>query len=130
MVNSPAPVCSTHCTPGPDRLPFTWANQSVHGLGKWYAKFRTGNFVPESCLLFVQISFSFSEKRPRRREDGVKDDFEKMEHEFPFGTFRPEKQDYLFRCSVALGNLPLKRPDPKSRVPFNQPDFPETFCKW
>ena len=75
-------------------------------------------------------SVSFSEKRPLRREAGVKDDFEKMEHEFPFETFRPEKQDYLIRYSVALGNLPLKRPDPKSRVPFNQPDFPETFCKW
>jgi len=30
-----------------------------------------------------------------------------MEHEFPFGTFRPEKQDYLFRRSVAQGNFPL-----------------------
>ena len=28
-------------------LPFTWANLSVHGLGKWYAKFRTGKFCPE-----------------------------------------------------------------------------------
>ena len=81
-------------------------------------------------VYYLYKSVSFSEKRPRRREDGVKDDFEKMEHEFPFGTFRPEKQDYLFRCSVALGNLLLKRPDPKSRVPFNKPDFPETFCKW
>ena len=32
------------------------------------------------------------------------------QHEFPFGTFRPGKQDYLFRCSVAPGNLPLERP--------------------
>ena len=29
-----------------------------------------------------------------------------MELEFPFGKFRPEKQDYLFRCSVAPGNFP------------------------
>ena len=29
-------------------LPFTWANRScsVHGLGKWYAKFRTVKFRP------------------------------------------------------------------------------------
>jgi len=31
--------------------------------------------------------------------------FEQMVHEFPFGTFRPEKQDYLFRRSV--GPVPL-----------------------
>ena len=27
-------------------FPFTWANRSVHGLGKWYTKFRTGKFRP------------------------------------------------------------------------------------
>jgi len=37
--------------------------------------------------------------------------FEQMEHEFPFGTFRPEKQDYLFRRFVAPGNFPLQRPE-------------------
>ena len=42
-------------------------------------------------VYYLYKSVSFSEKRPRRREDGVKDDFEKMELEFPFGTFRPEK---------------------------------------
>ena len=46
---------------------------------------------------------------------------------FLFGIFRPEKQDYLFRCSVA----PEKIFDQKSHVPFTfQPDFPESFCKW
>ena len=39
-----------------DCLPFTWANLSVHGLGKWLAKFRTGKLLPESRLPFVQIS--------------------------------------------------------------------------
>ena len=32
-----------------------------------------------------------------------------MELEFPFGIFRPEKQDYLFRCSVVPGNFPSER---------------------
>jgi len=36
--------------------------------------------------------------------------FEQMEREFPFGTFHLEKQDYLFRCSVAPGNFPLEQP--------------------
>ena len=43
-------------------------------------------------------SVPFTEKRPRRPETGIKDGFEGMEHEFPFGIFHPEKQDYIFRC--------------------------------
>ena len=39
--------------------------------------------------------------RPRKHETGIKDGFEEMKHKFPFGTFRSERQDYLFRCSVA-----------------------------
>ena len=42
-------------------------------------------------------------------ETGTEDGFEEMEHEFPFGTFRPEKQDHLFRSSVATGNFPPER---------------------
>ena len=39
------------------------------------------------------------------------DGFEEIAQEFPFGTFRLEKQDYLFRCSVAPGgNFSLGRP--------------------
>ena len=65
-------------------------------------------------------------KRLARPETGIKDGFEEMEHKFPFGIFHPQKQDYFFRCSVALGNFPLE--DPKSRVPFTfQLDFPEIF---
>ena len=65
------------------------------------------NFVPEIAF---NASVTFTGKRPRRPETGIKDSFEEMEHEFPFGTFHPEKQDYLFRCSVAPGNFPLGRP--------------------
>ena len=31
-----------------------------------------------------------------------------MEHGFPFGTFLLEKQDYLFRYSVAPENFPVE----------------------
>ena len=34
----------------------------------------------------------FTEKWPRGREAGIKDELEEMEHEFSFGTFRPETQ--------------------------------------
>lgn len=73
-------------------------------------------------------SVLFTEKRPRRPETGVKDDFEEMDHEFPFGTFSPEKEDNLIRCSVVAGKYPWN--DPNSRVPFTfYPDFPELFVK-
>ena len=40
---------------------------------------------------------------------------------FPRGIFHPEKQDYLFRCSIASGDFLLEQP--KRRVPFTlQPD--------
>ena len=88
------------------------------------AKFRTGKICPE--IAFTK-TVPFNEKRPRRPEI---DGFEEMEREFPFGTFLLEKQDYLFRCSVAPGgNFSLERPK-KSRIPFTlQPDFPEIFVQ-
>ena len=66
------------------------------------------NFATESRLR-LKKSVPFTEKRPRRPETGIKDDFEEVEHEFLLGIFRQEKQDYLFRCSVAPENFPLER---------------------
>ena len=60
------------------------------------------NFVPQSPLPFVQISSIYR----KTAGTGIKDGFEGMEHEFPFGIFHPEKQDYPFRCSVAPKNFP------------------------
>ena len=91
-------------------LPFTWVNRSVHGLGKWYAKFSAGKFRPGIAFTICNKSVPFTKKRPRRPEPGIKNDFEKMEHKLPLGTFRPEKQDYLFKCSVAPGKFPMERP--------------------
>ena len=56
-------------------------------------------------------------------EKGRINGFMSMEHEFPFGMFRVENQDYLLRCSFAPGH-------PESRVPFIfHPEFPENFFK-
>ena len=60
----------------------------------------------------------FTGKRPRRPETGIKDDFEEIEHEVLFGISRPEKQDYLNRCSVAPGNFPLERPKKSCSIYF------------
>lgn len=43
-------------------LPFTWAKRTVHGLGKWRAKFRTGKFHRGSRIYHLYKSFQFSEK--------------------------------------------------------------------
>ena len=76
-------------------------------LGKWYAKFRNGEFHPS--IVFVQIS-SIYQKQPRRLETGIKDGFEETELKFPLGIFHREKQDYLLRCFIAPGNFLLERP--------------------
>ena len=41
-----------------------------------------------------------------------------MENQFPFATFRPGKQDYLFRRSVTLRNFLLKRPEKACSIYF------------
>ena len=59
------------------------------------------NFVPESRLLFAQISSIYQKtaakawNRYQRMESWKICSFVpiEMKHEFPFGTFRPEKQD-------------------------------------
>ena len=82
--------------------------RSVHSAGKLFAKFRTGEFS-RNRVYHLYKSVPFTGKGPRRPETGIKDGFEKMEHKFPFGIFHSEKQDYLFRCSVAPGNFLLGR---------------------
>ena len=72
-------------------LPFTWANRSVHGLDKWFEKFRTGKFRPG-------IAFTICSNQFHLPENG----FEEMEHEFPFVIFCPAKKGLpfqMFRCS-------------------------------
>ena len=54
----------------------------------------------------------FTEKRPRKPVTGIKDAISPMEHAFPIGTFRPEKQDYLARCFRLVPEI-FRRQDPK-----------------
>lgn len=60
-----------------------------HQHGKMVSKFEPASFVRN---LF---------KSKGRPETGLKHGFEEIEHEFSFGTFRSEKQEYPFRSSVA-----------------------------
>ena len=64
-------------------------------------KIQDQSISSRSRVYHLYKSFSFTEKRPPKPETGVKEGFEEVKHEFPFGIFRPERQDYLFRCSAA-----------------------------
>ena len=80
------------------------------------------HIIPESRLLFVQISSIYQKTAAKA---WYKDSFEEMEHEFPFGTIRPENHDFLIRCS---GNFQLERHKKPCSINF-LPSFTETFCK-
>ena len=54
-------------------------------LGKWYAKSGLVNFARNRVYRLYK-SVPFTEKRRRKPETGIKDGFEEMEHEFPFGS--------------------------------------------
>ena len=58
------------------------------------------NFFPESSLPLAEISSIYRMTAAKARKVG----YEEMEHEFSCGTFRPEKQNCLLRCSIVLGN--------------------------
>ena len=56
-------------------LPFIWANWLVHSLGKWYVRFRTGNWIStRNRIYYLYKSLPFTE----RPETGIKDGFEEM----------------------------------------------------
>ena len=67
------------------------------------------NFIAEVAYLICTNHFHLAKKRSPKPETGIKHGFEQMEHRFPCGILRPEKLDYLFRSSVAVGNFSLER---------------------
>ena len=100
-------------------LPFIWANWLVHSLGKWYVRFRTGNWISTpNRIYYLYKSLPFTE----RSETGIKDGFEEMKKK------ANKHQDYLFRCYVAPGNFLLERPK-KSRSLYITTGFSGNFCK-
>ena len=105
----------------------------LHGQTGWFTVWANGNqksgplnFVPKSRLPFVQ-SIPFVKKWARRPKTGIKEYFEEMEHEFPYGHSKP---DFLFRCCVAPSNFPLERLKIVLYHFTSWSVFLETFCKW
>ena len=84
------------------------------------AKLNTGKF--RLGIAFAQISWlPFNEKRPRKPKTCIKHGFSSLEHEFPIGTFRPEKAGLPFPGNVTPETTR------KIRVPFTVFTFQTDF---
>ena len=107
-------------------LPFTWANWSVHGLGKWYAKFMTSKFSPGIAFTICTNQFHLPENDRKGLKLVSKMALKSGTRISAWNTAVRKNRTDLFRCSVATGNFRWN--DPKRRAPFTfQPDFPGTF---
>ena len=77
-----------------------------------WSKFSTGKFRPGIALTICPNQFHLPKNGRERLKLLSRMALKKvMEHEFPFGTFRPRRQDYRFKRSVATRNFPLKWPE-------------------
>ena len=107
---------------------FTWSNQSVHGLGKWYPKIWTDEVCPGIAFTLCANQLHL----PKNDREGLKL-FLKMALNKCNTNFRLEYSVRKNRTNFS--DVPLlpeifRWNDPKCHVPFCfQTDFPETFCK-
>ena len=102
-------------------------NRSVYGLGKWYAKFRTGKFSSGIAFTICTDQFHLTENG----REGLKL-VSKMALRKWNTNFRLEY--FVRKNRTTFSDVPLlpeifRWEDPKSRVPFTfEPDFPENSC--
>ena len=87
-------------------------------FGQMLRKIQGWQISSRNRVYHLYKSVPYTQKRLRKPEAAIKEGFEEMEHEFPFETFRPWKQDYLCRHSVAPGNFPLKQPEKSCSIYF------------
>ena len=107
-------------------VPVTWANWSVHGLGKWYAKFMTSKFSPGIAFTICTNQFHLPENDREGLKLVSKMALKSGTRISAWNTAVRKNRTDLFRCSVGTRNFRWN--DPKRRAPFTfQPDFPETF---
>ena len=110
-------------------LPFTWANRSVYGLVKWYAKFRTGKFSSGIAFTICTDQFHLTENGREGLKLVSKMALRKWNTNFRLEYF-VRKNRTTFSDDPLLPEI-FRWEDPKSRVPFTfEPDFPENSCKW
>ena len=109
-------------------LPFTWVNRSVHGLGKWYAKFETGKFRKRVYHCTYQFHL------PENDREGLmlvsKMALKKWNANLYLQYFVRKDRTTFSDVPLLPEVFPLERSKP-GRVSYTyQPDFPESFCKW
>ena len=109
-------------------LPFTWVNRSVHGLGKWYAKFETGKFRKRVYHCTYQFHL------PENDREGLmlvsKMALKKWNANLCLQYFVRKNRTTFSDVPLLPEVFPLERSKP-GRVSYTyQPDFPESFCKW
>lgn len=88
---------------------------------------RTGKFRPESRLPILQISFIYRKTAELNRYQT--DGFQEVEHEFPIGTFRSKKLDFLYRCSVVSGKFFRKFSAERPKTELCTIYFPTGFSR-
>ena len=141
------PICWLTCWPR-DQPGFGW-------YVVWYGNRQLADILVDMLIVYRPIvstntwlgvhkldpkSVLFLEKQPWRSQNGHQRMALKleMEHEFSFGIFCPEKQEYLFRSSIAPRNFLLECPQKSAFTCFptgngKQPCKwykKKTFCKW
>ena len=104
---------------------------SIHGLGKWYAKFMTGKYRPLISFTICTNQIHFPKKQLRKPETGIKGDFDENGTRISaWNIWNTKTLPFLFRNSVAHRSF-FNWNDLKSHVPLAcQLDFLETFCIW
>ena len=92
---------SGHYTVQNERFPFTWPNR-LRVKQEKSPKFRTSKFLFLNRVYDLHKPVLFTEKRPRKRDTRIKDRFEQIEDEFPFGIFRAEQQGPIARTLACV----------------------------
>ena len=105
---------------------FILANRSIRGVGKWFAKFRTGKFRPGIAFTICTNQFHVPENGWQGLKLVSKMALKKWNTNFLL-EYSIRKNRTTFSDVPLLSEI-VRWKDPKSRVPFTfQPDFPEIF---
>ena len=110
-------------------LPFTWAKRSVQGLGKWWAKLRTGKFHPGSRICHLYKSVPSTEKTVTKAWNWYQTWLWANGTQISVWNITSGKNRTTFSDVPLLPEI-FRWIHPKGRVTFTfQQDIPETFCE-
>ena len=99
-------------------LLFTWANRSVHGLGKWQAKFRTSKSRPGIAFTICRNHFHTPKNGRESLELVWKKALKKWNTNFRLKHPDRGNRTTFSDLSVAPGNFPPKQPEKSCFIYF------------